>query len=403
MVDAVVAGAVIVGGLMAAAALYLLVLAIAALFLRDRHEVELTTTRILVLVPAHDEAGLICRCLHSLRHQDYPIDLCRTVVIADNCSDATAMLAREAGAEVMVRTDRLHIGKGHALRWAMDQLLSGAFSPFDFEPDAFAIVDADSVADPGLLRRLSASGCPVAQGDYSVLCDSDSPRVQLRAAAFLLFHRVRFSGRAALGLPCSLVGNGMLLSREVIEANPWNACTGAEDLEYTLALRHAGVRPAFVRNAHIEGPMPATHRGEQVQRERWEGGRLHLAGRELPALLREALNGRFSNLDAAIDLLVPPLGTLALGIGAAALPLVVLLFAGLAPVAALVPTVVASAGLAGFVLLGMVAADASWDMYRSLVYAPRFLVEKAAGTGRVLRSRPAHTWVRTERPGERDS
>ncbi|MGH9104659.1 MAG: glycosyltransferase family 2 protein [Acidimicrobiales bacterium] len=401
--DAVAAASVTMSVLMAAEALYLLVLAIAAFFHQDEPEAGPATTRVLVLVPAHDEADLIGRCLHSLRHQDYPPDLYRVVVIADNCSDATATLARDAGAEVLVRTDRLRPGKGYALRWAMDQFLSRAPLHGDFVPDAFVIVDADSVTQPEFLRHLSASarGCAVAQGDYSVFCDSGSPRVQLRAAAFLLFHRVRFSGRAALGLPCSLVGNGMLLGREVIEANPWNAFTGAEDLEFTLVLRRAGVRPVFARDARVEGPMPATFQGERAQRERWEGGRLHLARRELPALLREAASGHFSNLDAAIDLVVPPLGVLATAIVAGALPVAALLFAGLVPIAALIPSIVASAGLAGFVVLGMAAAGASWEMYRSLIFAPRFLVEKAVGTRRVLRSRPAHTWVRTERPGER--
>ena len=61
------------------------------------------------------------------------------------------------------------------------------------------------------------------------------------AAGFLLFQRVRFGGRARLGMPANLVGNGMLFGRSVLEAHPWNAFTGVEDLEYSMRLRLAGM------------------------------------------------------------------------------------------------------------------------------------------------------------------
>ena len=53
----------------------------------------------MVLVPAHDEATLIARCVGSLKAQTYPADLYELIVIADNCTDDTAAVARAAGAE----------------------------------------------------------------------------------------------------------------------------------------------------------------------------------------------------------------------------------------------------------------------------------------------------------------
>jgi cellulose synthase/poly-beta-1,6-N-acetylglucosamine synthase-like glycosyltransferase len=187
------------------ACLYLLVLAVAS-FRRpaEGNAMPDHDRCLVVLVPAHDEQELIGRCVRSLLEQDYPRHLYRIVVIADNCTDATAALAREAGAEVIERTDPARRGKGQALRWAMDGWLAGA------EPaDGFVIIDADSVVESQLLSSMGAAlkrGVEVAQADYSVLPEP-SAKAQLVAAGFLLFHRVRFGGRAALGLPacsCSL-------------------------------------------------------------------------------------------------------------------------------------------------------------------------------------------------------
>jgi cellulose synthase/poly-beta-1,6-N-acetylglucosamine synthase-like glycosyltransferase len=265
-------------------------------------------------------------------------------------------------------------------------------------------VDADSVAHPRLIRSLVGrfeQGFPVVQADYSVLCDSESPRVRLRAVAFMLCHRVRFSGRAVLRLPCSLVGNGMLIGREVVNACPWSAFTRAEDLEYTLTLRQAGIKPRYARGASVAGPVPATARGARVQRSRWEGGRIQLARKAIPSIARGIIRDhRLSNLDFAVDLLVPPLGILAIGILGCGTALLALWGAGAAAPLLLAPSAIAIFALSGFVITGLGAAGAPAWMYGSLMLAPIFLAEKLWGTGRVIRSRKADDWIRTERPGE---
>src|SRR5260370_37222313 len=125
------------------------------------------TSRLVVLVPAHDEADYIGRCVASLRAQDYPENLFRVVVIADSCSDATADIAASAGAGVLVRERAGAPGKGQALKWAMDQVLSAPDAP-----EAIVCVDADTVADHGMLRALAGRlerGATVVQGEYLAL------------------------------------------------------------------------------------------------------------------------------------------------------------------------------------------------------------------------------------------
>ena len=206
----------VAGGLTALAAAYLLLLALAALRPLRTAPSRPGGKRLAVIVPAHNEAELLPRCLASLRAQNYPANLTRIVVVADNCTDDTPAIALASGAEVMIRNEPDLRGKGRALRWATDRLLAEA------DPvDAVAVVDADSIAAPGLLRGLEsamAAGAEAVQGEYLVLDDGSGTATPLRQASFLLFHRTRFRGRAALGLPCSLVGNGMLLRRTLLGA-----------------------------------------------------------------------------------------------------------------------------------------------------------------------------------------
>lgn len=383
----------------AAAGMYLDVLAAAA-FIRPRDRLRFPpTSRLVVLVPAHNEADFIGRCLESLLAQDYPKERFTMAVIADNCTDATAAIAESLGVRVLVRTDPAAPGKGPALRWAMDQILANPEPP-----DAMVVVDADTIAEAGLLRALVArleAGAEVVQGEYLALAEGDDPATTLRAAGFLLFHKVRFSGRAALGLPCHLVGNGMLFSRRLLEAMPWTAFTSTEDLEYSVDLRLAGHRPVYAHDARLRAPVPGRGRAARVQRLRWEGGRFHVVRTRLPVLLREiVLEGRWSLADAAIDLAVPPLGLLAaVALGGTAVSCF-LLIAGASPPWVVVPWLAASASIPAFVLGGLASAGAPAATYRALARAPGYVTSSLLTRFRLLRGLGADTWVRTERPSD---
>jgi len=355
--------------------------------------------RLMVLVPAHDEAALIGRCLESLLRQDYPDDLYRIVVIADNCSDDTADISAARGVGVMVRHSTTDRGKGYALRWAMDRIL-GSAEPFD----GFVVVDADSVADPGLLSALASvlgTGADVAQGEYLALDEGTSPRARLRSAAFLLFHRVRFAGRANLGLPCFLVGNGMLFSRRLIESFPWNAFSRVEDLEYSIDLRLRGIRPVFAAAARIRAPVSSAGPGARTQRLRWEGGRLEMVRSKLPLLLRSSVrDGRWDLWDAAADLAVPPLGVLTVVAVTGTATGLLLRTLGLVDAKHLAPWLAASAALPVHVLVGLRAADAPTETFQALLRAPALVASELAARLSLVRHDRDGSWERTARPGE---
>jgi 1,2-diacylglycerol 3-beta-glucosyltransferase len=383
-----------VGAVPAAFAVYNLALAVAAFFHRPPSARRTPTKRLAVLVPAHDEAELIARCVRSLQAQTYPHELYDVTVIADNCTDDTAALAEAAGAEVLVRDEPDKRGKGQALRWAIERVL--AREP---APDAIVVVDADSVATPEFLERLGRpleEGAGAVQGE-SLMIDDGTPASSLRAAAFLLVNRVRPSGRAALGLPSHLGGNGMLFARELLLAHPWEAFSSTEDIEYAAKLRAAGVRPAFAAGAVVESPTAPTAEAATHQQLRWEGGKVHVARTHVPGLLVDAVRRhRPSLVDAAVELAVPPLGLLAAAAIAGTVVGIVVYLVATIPFWPLVPWLVALAAIPAYVLIGLVAAHAPRSAYLALLRAPGFVARKALGVHRLLSFR-ADTWVRTER------
>jgi exopolysaccharide biosynthesis WecB/TagA/CpsF family protein len=389
------------GGVLAGFSLYLLILALAyATHVSDtRSEVSTPNSSLVVLVPAHDEESLVSRCVGSLLAQSYPRSLYRVIVIADNCSDLTAARATEAGAEVMVRDQPDRRGKGHALRWAMDRLLAAPNSP-----DAIAVVDADSIAGTDLLRSLEkelATGHDVVQADYTVLADSASPQSQLVAAGFLLFHRVRFGGRARLGMAANLVGNGMLFSRAVLEAHPWSAFSGVEDLEYSIELRMAGIRPRFAPAAIVSGPAPATRAGDVRQRLRWEGGRFHVVRTRLAGLVGASAARRDAALlDAALDLATPPLGLLCLLAAGGSTVTGFAVLAHLAPAWAVFPWVVALVAIPSYVVIGLHAAGAPSAVWRVIPRMPFYLGWKVLTYLVLLRGFDPTRWDRSDRQPE---
>jgi 1,2-diacylglycerol 3-beta-glucosyltransferase len=389
----------IVGSVFALWAVYLVVIVTAALFDRSqdrgRHPAAHPTSRIVVIVPAHNEEHFIGRTVQSLGTQTYPPDLFEVLVIADNCTDDTAAVAREAGAHVLVRDEPGLRGKGRALHWAIERVLERPAPP-----DAVVIVDADSVADPEFLTLLVSrfeSGAEVVQGE-SLLDEDGSTPTAMRAGAFLLVNRSRPTGRAVLGLPAELSGNGMLFSRRVLLDNPWTAFTSTEDVEYSLRLRLAGVSPSFARGAILRSAAAPHARAAEEQQLRWEGGKFHLARTYAPRLVARAVRERRPGLlDAAFEVALPPLGYLAAGAVATAGVASALVIAGRAPAWAVIPSGVALCAIPVYVLVGLRAGEAPRSAYTSLLHAPAFVLRKTTRAYRLVRFR-ADSWVRTERP-----
>ncbi len=343
-------------------------------------------SKLAIVIPAHDEAATIARSIRSVA-SCLPPDLVETsiVVVADNCTDATADLARAEGARVLVRSNHVQRGKGFALNFAFQTLLVEQI-------DAVLVIDADTVVDSNLLIevvRLLRSGADGVQSRYVVLNPEASLRTRLMNVAFLAFNVLRARGRERLGLSVGIFGNGFGLSRATLAAVPYDAYSIVEDLEYHLNLVRAGRRIHFADGTCVRAEMPAAAQSAATQRARWEGGRLRTAVQSLPELLREAIGGRSRLLEPAFELLLLPLGFHVTLLGFTALTS--LSFArtyalfGLALVAL-------------HIVVGIIVGGGSWRDFAALLSAPFYVAWKLMSLSKTLQSvTGVAPWVRTER------
>jgi hypothetical protein len=404
LVFSVAAGAV---GLYVLTAVLSLLVLLAAAALSRRPGLPMSAPLLFaVIVPAHNEELVLAGTLASLQAQSYPAERVEIVVVADNCADSTAAIARAHGVTVLERTNAQQRGKGYALNHAISHLLAQPTVA-----DAFVIVDADTQAAPDFLSRMSAHisqntnprGLGAWQGRYGVLNARDGWRAALMTAAFDLVNHVKPLGRDTLALSAGLKGNGMAFTRALAEQLPWPGGSLTEDLDYGLELaRRFGLRVQYVPEARVQAQMPATAAQAASQRSRWERGRFGQVRECALPLLGEAVRRRsLLLLDAAWDLLTPPLAELAA---------LLLLFAGLTAfgtVTHLLPQPIywitaAASDLLGFciyVLGGLRVAGAGADAYAALARAPFYAFWKFALllTGRKRSQTAADEWIRTER------
>jgi cellulose synthase/poly-beta-1,6-N-acetylglucosamine synthase-like glycosyltransferase len=310
------------------------------------------------------------------------------VVVADNCTDTTALRAQEAGARVLVRENARLRGKGYALRFAFDELFSEGF-------DGFVIVDADSVVSENLIAEIARglkSGADAIQTRYRVTQPLDTDRKRLMDVALLAFNVLRPKGREGWGLSAGILGNGFALSRQTLLDVPYSAESIVEDLEYHIMLVNARKRVQFANAATVYGDMPNDKSAQVSQRARWEGGRARMAAAWIPRLTGRLLCGNLFVAEPLLELLTLPLAYLAMAaLLLCALPIEVFRYYGLFLVALLLVHVAVAVALGGNAMQSLA----------SLATAPGYMFWKLARLGAIIRSaRPEAEWLRTARTPE---
>jgi cellulose synthase/poly-beta-1,6-N-acetylglucosamine synthase-like glycosyltransferase len=344
-----------------------------------------------VLIPAHNEESGIGCTIAAIRPQLAAGD--RILVVADNCTDATAGMARMAGAEVVERTDAVRRGKGYALDYGVRALA-------DKRPAVVVIVDADCIMETGsldqLVRTAASTGRP-AQAAYEMQAPGDGgTRAQLAAFLFALKNVIRPRGLSRLGLPCLLTGTGMALPWDLLASAPLASGNIVEDMQLGIDLALAGKPPVFCPAACVRSELPVARAAAASQRTRWVHGHLRTLTSQTPRLLGAAIRQRrFDLLGLALELSVPPLSLLVLTaiIAAAALMAGWLLGGPRLPAAILVG--VGMAGVAGL-LLTWGSFGRKYLPVAGLLAVPRELAGRLSILLRFL-VRPQGTWVRTER------
>jgi len=364
---------------------------VAALPFRTRSTDQTSRPSLGVLVPAHNEERVIQATLESIRSQLWEGD--RLLVIADNCSDTTANIARECGAEVFERRDLERRGKGYALQSGVELLKS-------HPPAAVVVVDADCQLMPGCLNALAAQVAQTnrpAQACY-LMPPPTAPRAidVISSLAVLVKNRVRPLAMAKLGLPCLITGSGSAFPWQAIASRSFAGGNIVEDMQFAVDLALAGFSPSYCDAAVVLAGLPECHSGFVSQRRRWEHGHLQTLLHQAPRLLAGFLqSGRVDLLAMTADLAVPPLSLLtAMNVLAVAVTVSWMFSSGL-----WLPALVA--GGAAFLLVDAVLI--SWWRFarqsvpfRLLLAIPGYVLIKLPLYATFI-FRRERTWIRTTR------
>jgi cellulose synthase/poly-beta-1,6-N-acetylglucosamine synthase-like glycosyltransferase len=345
---------------------------------------------VVVLVPAHNESRGILPTLADVRNQICQDD--RLLVVADNCTDNTAEIARAAGAHVIERDDPQKLGKGYALDFGLRSLS-------DDDPEIVIAIDADCRLGKGTIDQLalacSSSGRPV-QALYLMRPPKETNlNYSIAEFAWRIRNDLRPRGLQALGLPCQLMGTGMAFRRKDLDGIELATGHLTEDLDLGLQLAAAGRAPVFCPSALVTSEFPTSEEASITQRQRWEHGQLSiLARRVLPYGWMALRNRNWQLFILSLDAAVPPLVLIGL---LAVTAFLVSFFGWMAGVGSS-PLVLSSLALI-FLFLALCAAWATSGRdlltWRSLSALIPYVASKLGIYSRVFGSNKK--WVRTHR------
>jgi len=260
--------------------------------------------RFAILVAAHNEENVIGNIVRNLKQLNYPSDMYDIFVIADNCTDSTARVAMENGAQVFERLDNVKKGKGFALEWMFKKIFD-----MNNKYDAIGVFDADNLASPNFLREMNKQLCrgyKVVQGYLDSKNPSDSLVAGSYAITYWINNRLFQLPRYYLGLCCAIGGTGFVVATNVLKEIGWGATCLTEDLEFTLKLVLKGQKVYWSHEAVVYDEKPITLAQSWRQRTRWMQGQSDCACRYLKHLLKMAFKEKnMVAFDCALYLIQP--------------------------------------------------------------------------------------------------
>lgn len=260
--------------------------------------------RFALVVAAHNEEKVIKDIVKSLNQVDYPREMYDVFVIADNCTDKTAIKAREYGAKVFERMDKDKRGKGYALEWMFNKI-------FEMEKkyDSVAIFDADNLVSKNFLAEMNKkliAGYKVVQGYVDSKNPKDSWITGSYSISFWTTNRMFQLSRNNLRLSSQLCGTGFCVDTELLKEVGWGATCLTEDLEFTCKLVMNNQKVGWAHDAILYDEKPITMLQSLRQRKRWMQGFSDVCSRYFFRLLKKAIKDRdFIALDCALYTVQP--------------------------------------------------------------------------------------------------
>ena len=293
---------------------YYLILGLMGLFRKEEKKNYTPKNKFALLIAAHNEEVVISSLIESMLKLDYPKDMYDIFVIADNCTDDTAKIAKGYGVNVCERFAEDKKGKGYALEWMFAKL-------FDMKEqyDAVAIFDADNLVHKDFLKEINSKlqdGYKVVQGYIDSKNPEDSWISASYSIAFWTQNRMFQLSRSNVGFSNQIGGTGFAVETDTLKKLGWGATCLTEDLEFSCKLVLNGEKVGWAHDAIIYDEKPLKLKQSWNQRKRWMQGFTDVASRYFFKLVKKSIVERkFYMFDCALYVL-QPFVTLLIGIAA---------------------------------------------------------------------------------------
>ena len=240
--------------------------------LKDKPYLTNKNHKFMAIIPAHNEEMVVSNLIESLKNQTYDKNLYDIYVIADNCTDNTANVARRAGAIVLERFDPAHKTKGYALQWLLKQKIEE-----NADYDAFFVFDADNIVDKDFILNMNKKLCQgedVVQGYRDIKNPTDNWITAGYALFYWTMHRLYHLARYNVGLSTLLNGTGFMVRFDVVKPDGWQTETLTEDIEFSLKRIIKGKKLGWATDAIVYDEQPTSFKQSWSQRSRWTVGHM---------------------------------------------------------------------------------------------------------------------------------
>ena len=259
--------------------------------------------RYAVLICARNEQRVIGDLIASLRGQTYSQGLLSIFVLADNCTDDTAMVARVAGANVYERFNQVQVGKGYALQELLEHLEQDYPQGFD----GYFVFDADNILAPNYveaMNRTFSDGHDIVTSYRNSKNYGDNWISAGYALWFLRESRYLNGARNRLGSSAAVGGTGFLFSQRILdESHGWRFYLLTEDIEFSIHHILRGEKIAICEDAVLYDEQPTSFRQSVRQRLRWAKGYIQVFRRYGADLLKGTAKGSWSCFDMSMSIL----------------------------------------------------------------------------------------------------
>ncbi|MBQ2931819.1 MAG: glycosyltransferase [Clostridia bacterium] len=266
---------------------YYFLVALFSLTVRETKSKSPRLNTFALIVAAHNEETVIGDLVKSLKELEYAKDKYEIFVVADNCTDHTAELARENGAVVWERFDDTRRGKGYAMEFAFEKLFK-----MENSYEYICIFDADNLVKKDFLVHMNNKineGYRAVQG----YLDSKNPTDNWLTFAYSMWYwlnnRLSQLARGNLDLGCRLGGTGFAVSSDLIKEYGWGATCLAEDTEFTLKLMLNDIKVGWAHDAVVYDEKPLRFDTSIHQRKRWMQGLSEVASRYVKPLAKKGI------------------------------------------------------------------------------------------------------------------